>query len=92
MLPFLKPKAANQVGLIIKTREPDEKPDETNDDSGDHAIGACARDLISAVHARDEKGVSEALRAAFEILESEPDNDMEDDSYEAQNIKAGEQS
>lgn len=39
------------------------------------SIHACAEDLINAVHSKNIKGAAEAIRAAFEILESEPHNE-----------------
>lgn len=94
MLPFLKKRDAPGVaGVIIKHREPDEKPDSEEDDK-DAAIHACSRDLIQAIQRNDVKGVSEAIRSAFEILDSMPHQegpheDAESNTYEAQNIKAG---
>lgn len=93
MLPFLKRKDQGSAGLIIKNRTPDEKPDNQEDDK-DTAIHACAQDLINSVHNRDVKGAAEAMRSAFEILDSMPHQEgphegPEPHSYEAQNIKAG---
>ncbi len=93
LLPFLKNKDASVAGLIIKNRTPDEKPEQDQDDSS-AAIESCAQELIRAVHAKDTKAVSEALKDAFEILESMPHEEgehVEPHSYDAQNIKAGEQ-
>lgn len=91
VLPFLnKNKNQGVAGLIIKQRTPDEKPQENQEDDQDAAINACAQDLISAVHARDVKAVAEAMRSAFDILESMPHEEMEHDenpephSYDAQ--------
>lgn len=85
MLPFLKPKQAGIATLIVKNRTPD-KPEENQED-GDVAIHACAKDLIDAVHAKDIKGAAEAIRSAFEILEKLPHEENEDrpepHSYEA---------
>lgn len=91
LLPFLnKNKNQGVAGLIIKQRTPDEKPQENQDDNDqDAAIHACAQDLISAVHAHDVKATAEAMRAAFDILESMPHDEIEHDkpephSYDAQ--------
>jgi len=90
MLPFLKKRQEAQIsGLQIKNREPDEKPEQDQDDSS-AAIEACAAALISAIHSHDAKGVAEAMKDAFEILESMPHEEVEPHSYDAQNIKAGE--
>lgn len=82
MLPFLKPKSV--AGVIISHRLPDggdqEEGTEGNENNG---LDAAAADLIRAVHAKDEKGVCDALRAAHQILDSEePEQDespMSDD-------------
>jgi 2C-methyl-D-erythritol 2,4-cyclodiphosphate synthase len=98
LLPFLKPKHQGIAGIVVKMRKPDEKdegdeiPEESDDK--DAAIHACADDLIKAVHSQDIKGVAEALRSAFEIMDSEPHEEgphVEPHSYEAQNQKAGEE-
>jgi hypothetical protein len=47
----------------------DDKPEEA---AGDEGLDAAAEDLISAVKAGDAAGVKSALRAAFDLLESEP--------------------
>jgi len=67
MLPFLKhSKEASVAGPVeVKHREPDEEADYD-------MLESAAEDLISAVHAKNVKSVSAALRAAFEILESQP--------------------
>lgn len=93
MLPFLKPRP--QTGVVITQRMSDHgvKPD-TSDQDYD-SIEACATDLIRAVHAKDAQAVCKALRAAFEIMDSEPHEEGEHTNespsphtYEAQNIKA----
>ena len=95
MLPFLKPKQKGYAtGIIVKNRTPDEKPEENQEDK-DASIHACAKDLITAVHAHDIPGAAEAMRSAFEILESQPHEEAEHTkpsphTYEAQNQEAGE--
>lgn len=72
MLPFLAKKKESAVpGLAIKIRTPDEVPEQDQDDSS-AAIDACSQALIDAVHRRDAKGVSDAIKDAFDILESMP--------------------
>ena len=90
MLPFLKKaKESSGANLIIKTREPDQAPDESQDSS---AIESAAQDLMSAIQVGDVKAVASALQAAYEMCASEPDGDeASPHSYDAQNIKAGEQ-
>ncbi len=88
MLPFLakKNEKAAQSGVIVKTREPDEKPEQDQDDPS-AAIKACAKALIDAIHSRNEQGVADAIADAFEILESQPheEESIEPHSYSAQN-------
>lgn len=73
MLPFLKKKS--QVGVIVTTRPSDEsKQDESHESD---PIEYCAEDLMNAVHNKDKKAVAEAIRSAFDILESEPHNEAE---------------
>jgi hypothetical protein len=70
MLPFLKPKT--QTGLIISQRKPDGETEEKGmEDQEDMGLMSAAEDLIRAVHAKDAKAVASALRAAFEIVDSE---------------------
>lgn len=94
MLPFLKKRQeAGISGVLIKHREPDEKPAEEQQDDPAAAIKACSQALIKAVHAQDVEAVSEALKDAFDILDSMPHVEgehLEPHSYEAQNQKAAE--
>lgn len=85
ILPFLA-KKTQQSGLIVQERQPDEKSEGTDEDAGMHAA---AKDLMDAVHAKDIKRVAEALRAAFQIADSEPHNEGPH-TYDAQNEEAGE--
>lgn len=58
-----------------------EKPNE-NDDS---ALLSAASDLIKAVQSDDQKAAAAAIRAAFQILDSEPNEegpDLEDETSE----------
>ena len=73
MLPFLRPKL--QTGLLISTRKADGSAAPTENESSapeTDDIEACAQELIRAVHAKDAPGVAQAIRSAFEILESQP--------------------
>lgn len=93
MLPFLKNKDKYGPGLMVKTRAPDQKPQDEQEDNHSMAIEACAHELIAAIHAKDVKSVAEALKDAFEILDSMPHEEgehTEPHSYDAQNIKAAE--
>lgn len=90
MLPFLKPKNQSVAGLIIKNRAPDEKQEEQDDSSA--SIHSCAEAIMQAINSKDIKGLAEALRDAFTILDAEPHVEgehIEPHSYESQNIKAG---
>lgn len=66
MLPFLKKQeAAASIPIETKKREPDSEPEfDTLESAG--------QDLIDAIHSKDVKSVAAALRAAFELLDSEP--------------------
>ena len=76
MLPFLKPR--QQPGLTISMRKPDGGSEELHsageEDSG---LDSCSEDLIKAMHAKDTKAVSAALKAAFEILDSQPHDEYD---------------
>ncbi len=89
LLPFLKNRNQSQVGVIVKERAPDEKPQESDDISGS-GIEACAEELIRAVHAKDTKAAAAALKDAFQVLESQPHEEQSesDNTYAAQNAKA----
>lgn len=64
--------AAKILGRFEKASGPEE-PDA--DDSPDAGLDAAASDLIDAIKAGDPGGVKDALRAAMEMLKSEPDGD-----------------
>lgn len=70
MLPFLKNK---QEGSYSEEDDPiKRKSDEGEDESEYDMLESAAEDLISAVHSKDVKAVCSALRAAFEMLDSQP--------------------
>lgn len=74
-LPFLKKKQqAGIAGPMIEYRKPDADGEGHNDkDSNDNeGLRACARDLISCVQSGDEAGAADALKAAFDICDSQP--------------------
>ena len=67
MLPFHKlNKDASAAGPVEKVER---KPDEESEYDPLHAA---ADDLIEAVHSKNTKNVAMAIRAAFELLDSEP--------------------
>ncbi len=76
MLPFLQPKKA--AGVIMAKRTP-QGTTEPMHEEGEHEPGlmSAAEDLISAVHAKDAKGVADAFKAAFEVCESYPHEENE---------------
>lgn len=87
ILPFML-KKAQSPGIIVKDRAPDQ-PEESTDDSND-SIEACAHDLIEAVHAKDTKAAASAMKAAFEIMQSEPSSESDSNDFDSQNQKAAE--
>lgn len=67
MLPFLKRKEGSSSDPVESLkRSPDEGAEEFD------SLESAAEDLINAVHAKDVKAVAAALRAAFELSDSEP--------------------
>ncbi len=95
MFPFMRDKNRSAAGVIMKARNPDEKPTPSEvEDDPKAAIKACAKDLISAIHSQSVDRVAEALQSAFEILDSQPHEEgphIEPHSYDAQNRKAGQE-
>ena len=94
MLPIFKKKNEGpaSTGLLIKHRAPDEKPESSDEESSSKE--ACGRDIINAIKNDDPKALAEALCDLFYIADSEPHEEGEHPSphsYDAQNIKAGEQ-
>lgn len=84
LLPFLKRKDATNAGIVMKTREPDEKPQENQDDSS-AGIESCAQELLQAINEGNPKAMAQALKDAFDILESMPyDESPEPHSYDSQ--------
>lgn len=72
MLPFLKHNQEASASGPVESikREPDEDYDYDMLDSA-------AEDLIQAVHSKDVKAVSSALKAAFQICDSQPHEEGE---------------
>ena len=69
MLPFLQKNKEASVSAMPQTIQRDH--DENSEQEFD-ALETAAEDLINAIHAKDVKGVTQALRAAFDLQESEP--------------------
>ena len=71
MLPFMKKKE----GSVSLPAEPIRRE---HDEGAEYdMLESAAEDLISAVHSKDVKGVCSALKAAFEMMESEPHEENE---------------
>ena len=65
-------------GSIVQTKvrpsdyrdgENPNKSDESEDDAG---LLSASKDLLTAIQAGDEKGIAQAIKAAFEICDSSP--------------------
>lgn len=68
-LPWMK-RRSQQSGISIEYRKPDSsKQDSDDNDSG---LDMGAEDLIRAIEQKDKSKVKAAIRAMFEILDSEP--------------------
>jgi hypothetical protein len=67
MLPFLK-KPIKDAGVMVVER----RPDDSSEPQEDQGLMAAAKDLLSAIEMKDHKKMAMALRAAFELLDSEP--------------------
>jgi hypothetical protein len=66
MLPFLK----NQEGSVSM---PVEVKKRDSDDGAEYdGLHAAAEDLLAAIESKDAKALALAIRAAFEICDSEP--------------------
>lgn len=72
MLPFLK--KVQDAGAAGPVEAVERKPDEESDYD---ALESAAEDLISAIHSKDVKGAAAALRAAFELCDSQPHSEGE---------------
>lgn len=67
MIPFLKRQQEGSASSPVEKIE--RKPDDGSDYDG---LTAAAEDLCHAIKAEDYKAAAAALRAAFDLLESEP--------------------
>lgn len=72
LLPFLKDKRRDQVGVIVKQRAPDSPDQSEEDGQDDSALHAAAQDILRAISDNDSKHLALAIRAAFEICDSYP--------------------
>jgi hypothetical protein len=85
LLPIFKNRQAGpaSTGLIVKVREPDEKPEEDSS-SGKHA---CMRELANALKTDNYQAAAQALQDFFELCDSEPHEEgshIEPHSYDSQ--------
>jgi len=74
LLPFMK--KANQVGVIVKDRAPDEKPEDSSNQES--SIESIASDLIKAVARHDVKTVAILLQEAHDCCAKPKDEDSEE--------------
>ena len=72
MLPFLKRDKEGSVSAPVDSKM--RKPDDGEDYDVMHSA---AQDLLSAIESKSVNGVAEALRAAFELADSEPHEEGE---------------
>lgn len=81
MLPYLKKRQV--AALIVKNRHPNGNIDELdNSEPVEDGLEACAKDMISAYDAKDSRQLAQALRNAFELLESEPHEEVSHNNEE----------
>jgi len=69
MLPFLKNRYEASSSGPVESME--RKPDEGKEEEYD-SLESAAEDLCNAIEAKDYKAAAVALRAAFELMDSEP--------------------
>ncbi len=81
MLPFIKKKDVGGIAsTIIKQREPDEQP---TDSDTPYTIVDCCKDILHAINTNDAEGLAEALKEAISKA-SEPEETPEPHSYDSQ--------
>ncbi len=93
MLPFLaKKKDAGIAGIQIKTRTPDAKPEDENDESASKE--ACGQAILDAIHSGDALAVANAMQDMYDMCQSgesesnESSSNPSPHSYDAQNRSA----
>lgn len=76
MLPFLqKHKSGGIASVIMSKRQPDGSIGQASPESSEEApdgLESAAQDMIDAMEKKDVKALASAIRAAFDMLESEP--------------------
>lgn len=73
-LPFLMKPKRQDAGVIMKVRESDEKPEESNDFD---ELEECAKDLISAMEQKNAKAIADAFHAMFQVCEERPHDEVD---------------
>lgn len=73
-LPFLK--FRKDSGISMAVRPSDFTSSETQEEDKDQGLIAVSGELLIALNNKDTRAIAEALRAAFEILDSEPDEEI----------------
>jgi hypothetical protein len=79
MLPFLRVKKADG-GVITQLRAPDIKDSEQPEE--DQGLEVAMKDLSDAADRKDHKAMAAAFKAAFDILESQPQEEYSDEESE----------
>ena len=74
MLPFLKKNQEASVYL-----EEEHKKRESDEESDYDMLESAAEDLLSAIQSRDIKAIASALKAAFEMCDSQPHEEGENE-------------
>jgi len=60
------------VAIILGKMKPKHDSEEQMEERPDASLHACSEELLDAIHAKDAKGVTEALKAFFHIADSMP--------------------
>lgn len=76
MLPFMKPRRV--TSLLIAKHDPETGIGNAEPEQEEkEGLLMAAEHLISAIHSKDAKAVASALRAAFDMADSEPHKEGE---------------
>ncbi len=91
MLPFLaKNRQAQQSGVIVKQRQPDENTSESDQDDSSAGKEACGQAIIDAIKSGNGKAVADAMQDMYDMCQ-DSGSEPEPHSYDAQNQLAGEE-
>lgn len=79
MLPFLEPRKTVSI-IVSRKNEPslEVKHEIEASDEIDPALKSCAEDLLQAIDERSVLGIASAFKSAFEICESMPHEEYDD--------------